>query len=63
MWGVYWFTSVRPSVFPSVPFFVNFFVKDFSIFMQARMVILQVGDDFLYLGIENQPSPAYSSMY
>ena len=33
--------------------------------MQARMLIygMQVDDDLLYRVIENQPSPAYSSLY
>ena len=33
--------------------------------MQARMLIfgMQVDDDLLYRGIENHPSPAYSSLY
>ena len=33
--------------------------------MQARMLIfdMQVDDDLLYPGIENQPSPAYLSIY
>ena len=33
--------------------------------MQARMLIfgMQVDDDLLYRGIENQPSPAYLSLY
>ena len=33
--------------------------------MQARMLILgmQVDDDLLYRGIENQPFPAYFSLY
>ena len=33
--------------------------------MQARMLIfgIQVDDDLLYRGIENQSSPAYSSPY
>ena len=33
--------------------------------MQARVVIfgMQVGDDMLYLWIENQPFSAYSSLY
>ena len=33
--------------------------------MQARMLIfgMQVGDDLLYRGIENQFSTAYSSLY
>ena len=39
------------------------FVKDFSRTMQARMLIfgMHVDDDWLYRGIGNQPSPAYSS--
>ena len=38
------------------------FVKDFFRSMQARVVIfdMQVGDDVLYFGIENQPSSVYS---
>ena len=33
--------------------------------MQARMLIfgMQVDDDLLYCGIEDQPSPAYLSLY
>ena len=33
--------------------------------MQARIIIfgMQVDDEVLYRGIENQPSPAYSSLY
>ena len=41
--------------------------KDFSTTMQStgRMLIfgMQVDDDLLYHGIENQSSPAYSSLY
>ena len=59
---VYWFTSVHPAVLPSIPFLVKFWVKDFFTTMQARMLIfgMQVDDDLLYHGIENQPAPAYS---
>ena len=44
---------------------MKFFVKDFSTAMQGRMLIfgMQVDDDLLYCGIENQPSPAYLSLY
>ena len=40
-------------------------VKDFSTTMQGRMIIfiMQVDGDLLYCEIENQPSPAYSSLY
>ena len=40
------------------------FVKDLSTTMQVRMVIfgMQVDDVLLYRGIENQFSPAYSSL-
>ena len=43
---------------------MKFFVKDFSITMQARMPIfgMQADDDLLYCGIENQSS-AYFSLY
>ena len=69
--GVYWFTSVRPAFRPSLPsfrpspFWWKFFVKDFSTNMQARMLIfgVQVDEDLLYRGIDNQPSPAYLSLY
>ena len=71
--GVYWFTSVRSSVLPSVPpvlpsvpyWLMKFFVKDFSTTMQARMLIFgtQADDGLFYRGIENQPSPAYSSLH
>ena len=38
---------------------MNFFVKDFSETMQARVVIFgeQLDNDVLYHGIANQPSP------
>ena len=41
------------------------FVKDFSETVQARVVIfgMQVDNDVLYLGIVNQPSLGYSSLY
>ena len=44
---------------------MKFFVKDFSETVQARVFIfgMQVGNDVLYRGIANQPSPAYSSLY
>ena len=44
---------------------MKFFVKDFCETMQARVVIfgMQVDNDVLYRGIENQPSPVYSSLY
>ena len=57
------YTGLHLSVFPFP--FVNFLVKDFSTIMQARIVIfgMQVGDDLLYRGIENQPSLTYTSLY
>ena len=44
---------------------MKFFVKDFCVTVQARVVIFgkQVDNDVLYQGIANQPSPAYSSLY
>ena len=41
------------------------FAKDFSTTFQARMLLfgMQVEDDLFYCEIENQPSPAYSSLY
>ena len=41
------------------------FVKDFCETVQARVFIfgMQVDKNVLYLGIANQPSPAYSSLY
>ena len=44
---------------------MKFFVKDFCEIVQARVVIFgeQVDNDVLYLGIANQTSPAYSTLY
>ena len=44
---------------------IKFFVEDFCATVQARVFIfcMQVDNDVLYRGIENQPSPAYSSLY
>ena len=44
---------------------MKFFVKDFCKTVQARVVIFseQVDNDVLYLGIANQPSPAYFYLY
>ena len=44
---------------------MKFFVKDFSATVPTRMDIfgMQVGDDLLYRGIENQPSPAYFPLF
>ena len=44
---------------------MKFFVKDFCETVQARVFIFgeQVGNDVLYRGIANQPSPAYSFLY
>ena len=44
---------------------MKFFVNNFCETVQARVSIFgeQVGNDVLYRGIGNQPSPAYSSMY
>ena len=44
---------------------MKFFVKDFSRTMQCRMLIfgMQVDDELLYRGIENQSSPSYFSLY
>ena len=44
---------------------MKYFVKDFSVTVQARIFIfgMQVDNDVLYRGIANQPSPAYSSLY
>ena len=43
---------------------MELFVEDFSTTMQVRMLIfdMQVDDDLLYRKIENQLSPAYSSL-
>ena len=44
---------------------MKFFVKEFLTTMQARMLIfgIQVDEESLYCGIENQSSSAYSSLY
>ena len=44
---------------------MEFFVKDFSETVQARVVIfgMQVDNEVLYRGIANQPSSAYSPLY
>ena len=41
----------------------DIFIKDFSITMHTRMLIfgMQIDDNLFYHGIENHPSPAYSS--
>ena len=59
------YSSLYLSNFLSFHTLMKFFVKDFSTTMQDRMLILgmQVDDDLLYRGIENQSSPAYSSLY
>ena len=58
------YSSLYLSNFLSFHTLMKFFVKDFSTTMQGRMLIvgMQVDDD-LYHGIENQSSPAYSSLY
>ena len=59
------YSSLYLSNFLSFHTLMKFFVKDFSTIMQGRMLIfgMQVYDDLLYRGIENQSSPAYSSLY
>ena len=44
---------------------MEFFVKDFCETVQARVFIfgMQVDNYVLYIGISNQPFPAYSSLY
>ena len=44
---------------------MKFFVRDFCETVQARVFIfgMQVDNDVLYHGIENQATPAYSSLY
>ena len=44
---------------------MKFFVKDLCETMKATVIIFgkQVFNDVLYLGIVNQPSPSYSSLY
>ena len=46
-------------------FLSTFFFKNVCETVQARVFIfgMQVDNDVLYLGIANQPSPAYSSLY
>ena len=58
-------SSLYLSNFLSFRTLMKFFVKDFSRTMQGRKLIfgMQVDDDLLYRGIENQSSPAYSSLY
>ena len=58
-------SSLYLSNFLSFHTLMKFFVKDFSGTMQGRMLVFGVqGDDgLLYRGIENQSSPAYSSLY
>ena len=59
------YSSLYLSNFLSFHTLMKIFVKDFSTTMQGRMLIfgMQVDDDLLYHGIENQSSPAYSSLY
>ena len=56
---------ICPSFFLSILRLMKFCVEDFSTTGQARIVIfgMQVGDDLMYRRIENQPSPAYSSLH
>ena len=66
--GVYWFTSVLPSLCPSFrlpPPPLKCFVKDFFTTMPARVVIfsIQMDEKLMYRGIASQPSAAYSSRY
>ena len=58
------YSSLYLSNFLSIHTLMKFFVKDFSTTMQGRMLIfgMQVDDDLLYHGMENQSSPAYSSL-
>ena len=56
---------ISPIFFPCLLKRMKAFVKDFSTTLLARIVIfgIQGDDDLLYRGIENQASPAYSSLY
>ena len=56
---------ICPIFFLSIVSMMKFFVNDFCETVQARIVIfgMQVGNDILYHGIANQPSPVYSSLY
>ena len=58
------YSSLYLSNFHSFLTLMKFFVKDFLATMQARILIfgMQVNDDVLYRGTENQSSPAYSSL-
>ena len=58
------YLSLYLSNFLSFHTLMKFLVKDFSTTMQGRMLIfgIQVDDDLLYRGIENQSS-VYSSLY
>ena len=59
------YSSLYLSNFLSFYTLTKFFVKVFSTTMQGGMLIfgMQVDDDLLYCGIENQSSPANSSLY
>ena len=59
------YSSLYLSNFLSFHTLMKFFDKDFSTTMQGRMLIfgMQVDDDLLYPGMENQSSPVYSSLY
>ena len=59
------YSSLYLSNFLSFHTLMKCFVKDFSSTMQGRMLIfgMQLDYDLLYRGIENQSSPAYSSLY
>ena len=58
------YSSLYLSNFLSFHTLMQFYVKDFSTTMQGRMLIfvMQVDDDLLYRGIENQSS-SYSSLF
>ena len=57
--------SICPVCFLSKLGIMKFFIKDFCQAMQARVVVfgMQIVSNMLYLGIANQPSAAYSSLY
>ena len=59
------YLSLYLSNFLSFHSLMKFFVKGFSTTMQGRILIfgMQADYDLLYRGIENQSSPAYSSLY
>ena len=54
---------IFPIFFPSILWRMTLFIKDFSTTMHTRLLIfvMQIDDDLFYHGIENHPSPAYSS--